>query len=118
MAIDFSLSELVALAVESFFYGTRLAFLPFLLPPLPTCGPVLKKKTLYVIGIYFALFCTSFKVLLNKRKAISGATTLLSLAGVFGVLISWVSSARSMTTSRVLLADLGEYSISSRTGSG
>ena len=106
MAIDFSLSELVALAVESFFYGTlNLPSLPP--PPLPTCGPVLKKKTPYVAGIYFALFCTSFKVLLNKRKAISGATTLLSLAGVFGVLISWVSSARSMTTSRVLLADLG-----------
>lgn len=39
MAIDFSLSELVALAVESFFYGTRLAFLPFLLPPFPPAAP-------------------------------------------------------------------------------
>jgi len=60
MAIAFSLSELVALAVESFFYG-----------------------------IYFALFCTSIRVLLNKRKTISGAVTLLSLAGVLGALITW-----------------------------
>jgi len=34
MAIDFSLSELVALAVESFFYG---ALPP--LPPLPALPP-------------------------------------------------------------------------------
>jgi len=60
MAIDFSLSELVALAVESFFYG-----------------------------IYFVLFGSSVKVLLHKRKAISAAGTLLALAGVFGLLITW-----------------------------
>jgi len=60
MPISFSLSELVALAVESFFYG-----------------------------IYVALFCSSAKVLLTKRKAISGATPLLALASVFAVLITW-----------------------------
>lgn len=60
MAIDFSLSELVALAVESFFYG-----------------------------IYFTLFGSSIKVLLHKRKTISGAVPLLVLAGVLGVLITW-----------------------------
>jgi len=60
MAIDFSLSELVALSVESFFYG-----------------------------IYFVLFFSSFKVLLNKRKTISGATPLLAVAGVLGILITW-----------------------------
>ncbi|KAH9979201.1 hypothetical protein BJV74DRAFT_130981 [Russula compacta] len=60
MTIDFSISELVALAVESFFYG-----------------------------IYFTIFPASLKVLLHKRKTISGAAPLLALAGVFGVLISW-----------------------------
>jgi len=60
MAIDFSLSELAALSVESFFYG-----------------------------IYFVLFFSSFKVLLNKRKTISGTTPLLAVAGVLGILITW-----------------------------
>lgn len=60
MAIDFSLSELVALPVESFCYG-----------------------------IYFVLFCSSIKVLLDKRKTISGTTPLLAVAGVFGILITW-----------------------------
>jgi len=60
MAIDFSLSELVAISVESFFYG-----------------------------IYFVLFFSSVKVLLNKRKTISSATQLLAVAGVLGILITW-----------------------------
>jgi len=60
MAIDFSLSELVALSVESLFYG-----------------------------IYFVLFCSSIKMLLNKRKTIEGTTPLLAIAGVLGVLITW-----------------------------
>ncbi|KAI9436015.1 hypothetical protein H4582DRAFT_1958494 [Lactarius indigo] len=60
MAISFSLSEIVALAIESFCYG-----------------------------IYFALFGSSVKVLLNKRKSISGAMLLLGLVGVFSVLITW-----------------------------
>ncbi|KAI0280916.1 hypothetical protein BGY98DRAFT_282161 [Russula aff. rugulosa BPL654] len=60
MAIDFSLSELVALSLESFFYG-----------------------------IYVVLFGSSIKVLLNKRKAISGTTPLLALAGVLVALITW-----------------------------
>lgn len=60
MAISFSLSEVVALAMESFCYG-----------------------------IYFALFGSSVKVLLNKRKTISGALPLLGLAGVFAALITW-----------------------------
>ncbi|KAI0298788.1 hypothetical protein B0F90DRAFT_1731090 [Multifurca ochricompacta] len=60
MAISFSLSELVALSVESFFFG-----------------------------IYFTLFGSTVKVLLNKRKTIPGAVSLLGLAGLFGVLISW-----------------------------
>jgi len=60
MAISFSLSELVALAVESFFYG-----------------------------IYFALFGSTVKVLLTKRKTISGEVTLLGLAGILSVLITW-----------------------------
>jgi hypothetical protein len=60
MAISFALSEVVALAVESFCYG-----------------------------IYFALFGSSVKLLLNKRKTITGAGTLLALAGVFVVLITW-----------------------------
>jgi len=89
MAIDFSLSELVALAVESFFYGA--------LPPpssLPLT-PVLKNIFFFFLtfaGIYFALFCTSIRVLLNKRKSVSGAVTLLALAGVLGALITWVST--------------------------
>ncbi|KAI0249426.1 hypothetical protein BJV78DRAFT_1227176 [Lactifluus subvellereus] len=61
MAISFSLSELVALAVESF----------------------------AMVRIYVALFALSVKVLLSKRKTISGAGTLLGLAGIFGVLITW-----------------------------
>jgi hypothetical protein len=60
MAIDFSLSELIALSVESFFFG-----------------------------IYFVLFASSVKMLLNKRNTISGTTPLLALAGVFGILITW-----------------------------
>ncbi|KAH9041077.1 hypothetical protein EDB85DRAFT_1924102 [Lactarius pseudohatsudake] len=60
MAISFSLSEVVALALESFCYG-----------------------------IYFALFGSSIKVLLTKRKSISGAMPLLGLVGVFGALITW-----------------------------
>jgi hypothetical protein len=44
----------------------------------------------FVTGIYFVLFTSSVKVLLTKRKTISAACTLLALAGVFGVLISWV----------------------------
>jgi hypothetical protein len=60
MAIDFSLSELVALSVESFFYG-----------------------------IYFVLFASSVKLLLNKRNSISGTTPLLALAGILGALITW-----------------------------
>ncbi|KAI9434118.1 hypothetical protein BJY52DRAFT_1422542, partial [Lactarius psammicola] len=60
MAISFSLSEVVALAVESFCYG-----------------------------IYFALFGSSVKVLFSKRKTISGAMPLLGLAGAFAVLITW-----------------------------
>jgi hypothetical protein len=60
MAIDFALSEIVALAVESF-----------------------------CCGIYFALFGSSVKVLLSKRKSISGAMPLLGLASVFAILITW-----------------------------
>ncbi|KAI0271305.1 hypothetical protein BC834DRAFT_435993 [Gloeopeniophorella convolvens] len=60
MTISFSLSEIVALAVESFFFG-----------------------------IYFALFGSSVKVLFNKRKVISGSLPLLGLAGVLSVLITW-----------------------------
>jgi len=60
MAIDFALSEIVALAVESFCYG-----------------------------IYFALFGSSVKVLFNKRKTISSALPLLGLASVFAILITW-----------------------------
>ncbi len=44
-------------------------------------------------GIYVALFASSVKILLNKRKSISGAGTLLALAGVFFVLITWVRHA-------------------------
>jgi hypothetical protein len=60
MAIDFALSEIVALAVESFCYG-----------------------------IYVALFGSSVKVLLNKRKSISAAMPLLGLASLFAILITW-----------------------------
>jgi hypothetical protein len=60
MAIDFALSEVVALAVESFCYG-----------------------------IYFALFGSSVKVLYSKRKSISTAMPLLALASLFAVLITW-----------------------------
>src|SRR6266851_10412101 len=95
MAIDFSLSELVALAVESFFYGA----LP---PPTVLIHPTAarSKNFFFVIaGIYFTLFGSSIKVLLHKRKTISGAVPLLVLAGVLGVLITWVS----MTTLYVQL---------------
>ncbi|KAI9454177.1 hypothetical protein F5148DRAFT_445145 [Russula earlei] len=60
MAISFSLSELVALSVESFFFG-----------------------------IYFTLFWSSLKVLYSKRKAIPGTGPLLALAGILGILITW-----------------------------
>jgi len=81
MAIDFSLSELVALSVESFFYG-----------------------------IYFVLFGSAVKVLLNKRKSISGTTPLLALAGVLGVLITWhvlTDAARLVYAFKRDLAPLG-----------
>jgi hypothetical protein len=42
-------------------------------------------------GIYFVLFFSSIKVLLDKRKTISGTAPLLAVAGVFGILITWVS---------------------------
>jgi hypothetical protein len=42
-------------------------------------------------GIYLVLFGSSIKVLLNKRKAISGTTPLLAVAGVLCILITWVS---------------------------
>jgi len=60
MTISFSLSELVALSVESFFFG-----------------------------IYFTLFGSSIRVLLSKRKTITGTASLLALAGTLGVLITW-----------------------------
>jgi len=60
MAIDFALSEVVALAIESFCYG-----------------------------IYFALFGSSVKVLYHKRKTIAGAMPMLGLASAFAILISW-----------------------------
>jgi len=83
MAIDFSISELVALSVESFFFGTL---------PLSTPPPRVRAKTQKnVAGIYFVLFGSSVRTLLKKRKTISGTTPLLALAGVFGILITWVS---------------------------
>jgi hypothetical protein len=48
-------------------------------------------------GIYFVLFALAVKVLLSKRKAIPSAGTLLALAGVFGVLISWVPNLLHIT---------------------
>jgi len=60
MAIDFALSELVALAVESFCYG-----------------------------IYFALFGGSVRLLYSKRKTIGNAMPLIGLASVFAILITW-----------------------------
>ena len=51
-----------------------------------------KKKILVAFsGIYCVLFCSSIKVLLNKRKTISGTTPLLAVGGVLGILITWVS---------------------------
>ena len=44
-------------------------------------------------GIYFVLFCSSLKLLLNKRT-VSGVTPLLAFAGVLGALITWVCSNR------------------------
>lgn len=43
------------------------------------------------------LFGSSIKVLLNKRKTISGTTPLLAVAGVLGILITWVSISCSYT---------------------
>ena len=72
-------------------------------PPRPSLSiqpPPAQKNFFFVIaGIYFTLFGSSIKVLLHKRKTISGAVPLLVLAGVLGVLITWVS----MTTLYVQL---------------
>jgi hypothetical protein len=43
------------------------------------------------------LFGSSIKVLLNKRKTISGTTPLLAVAGVLGILITWVSISHANT---------------------
>jgi xanthosine utilization system XapX-like protein len=50
-----------------------------------------KKTGVVFLGIYFVLFGSSIKVLLSKRKAISGTTPLLAITGVLGILITWVS---------------------------
>ena len=47
----------------------------------------------FLPGIYFVLFCSSLKLLLNKRT-VSGVTPLLAFAGVLGALITWVCSNR------------------------
>lgn len=84
MAIDFALSEVVALAIESFCFGE--SFPLGVTPPFP----------LYLqglAGIYFALFGSSVKVLYHKRKTISGAMPMLGLACLFAGLISWVQTS-------------------------
>jgi hypothetical protein len=53
----------------------------------------------FVAGIYFVLFCSSLKLLLNKRKTVSSVTPLLAFAGVLAALITWVSSRCRHTTS-------------------
>jgi hypothetical protein len=53
--------------------------------------PPAKKLFFVIAGIYFTLFGSSIKVLLHKRKTISGTVPLLALAGILGVLITWVS---------------------------
>jgi hypothetical protein len=83
MAIDFALSEVVALAVESFCCGA-FSFMSFEGGPWLTSAPL--------TGIYFALFGSSVKVLYNKRKTISSALPLLGLASVFAILITWVQT--------------------------
>lgn len=64
-------------------------------PPLPHRYPSspssANRYVSFITGIYFVLFGSSLKVLLTKRKTISAACTLIALAGIFGVLISWVS---------------------------
>ena len=99
MPIDFSLSELVALSVETFFYGTFS-------PPTTQYSSFLRMLTYpthhaarFVAGIYFVLFCSSLKLLLNKRKTVSSVTPLLAFAGVLAALITWVSSRCRHTTS-------------------
>jgi len=63
-------------------------FLPF---PQSIPPPTARAKTsTSFLGIYFTLFGSSIRVLLNKRKTISGTASLLALAGTFGVLITWV----------------------------
>lgn len=48
-------------------------------------------------------FGLSIKVLLNKRKAISGTTTLLAIAGVLGILITWVSISHAKIRSKEMV---------------
>jgi hypothetical protein len=76
-----------------------------LLPPLSSLRPRALIHT-FVTGIYFVLFSSSVKVLLTKRKTISAACTLLALAGLFGVLITWVSLSDDDPERRTF-ADLG-----------
>lgn len=64
------------------------------LHPVPThyhFRPMRANTVIAFSGIYVVLFGSSIKVLLNKRKAISGTTPLLALAGVLVALITWVS---------------------------
>jgi hypothetical protein len=70
-------------------------------------APKPKKNVVAFSGLYFVLFFSSIKVLLHKRKTIAGTTPLLALAGVFGVLITWVSVSRANDT---LLSGDGSHS--------
>ena len=107
MAIDFSLSELVALSLESFFYGTlpRCINFPHPVPTYHHFRPMRANAVVAFSGIYVVLFGSSIKVLLNKRKAISGTTPLLALAGVLVALITWVSISHPDT----LLLGVGSH---------
>ena len=69
----------------------------------------IEKNVVAFSGIYFVLFFSSLKVLLNERKTISSATQLLTIAGVLGILITWVSISHVNT---LLSGDGSHWAIS------
>lgn len=86
MPLTFATSELVALSLESVFYGTPPLRHRVSRPPSLT--------TDVVSGMYFALFVGCIKVLYNKRRRRAGGNhRLILVSTTLFTLITWVRSS-------------------------